>query len=161
MCLLKWFCFESFSASSIYAVIIRAPYEHLPAQIPHPSHFAHHTHSSGMIHGRLYCINIDNAVYQGFMDGVRCTPVTDTMSFGGKRCEFDWGRPLTDAEMKVLAKKKEEAGDRFVKDFTFHTRHIRETVSRTLISLLGDEGKKAVENAVNEYIEIFGKEFLC
>ena len=112
-------------------------------------------------YGRLYCINIDNAVYQGFMDGVRCTPVTDTMSFGGKRWEFDWGRPLTDAEMQVLAKKKEEAGDRFVKDFTFHTRHIRETVSRTLISLLGDEGRKAVENAVNEYIEIFGKEFLC
>lgn len=69
-----------FSASSIYAVIIRAPYEHLPAQIPHPAHFsgekihgtgvplpvqvicirlrghleahsAHPTHSSGMIHG--------------------------------------------------------------------------------------------------------------
>lgn len=69
-------------------------------------HILHITHSSGMIHGRLYCINIDNAVYQGFMYGVRCTPVTDAMSFGGKRCEFDWGRPLPDAEMQVLAEKK-------------------------------------------------------
>ena len=43
----------------------------------------------------------------------------------------------------------------------YENKQYRETVSRTLISLLGDEGRKAVENAVNEYIEIFGKEFLC
>lgn len=42
-------------------------------------------------YGKYYCVNIDNAVYQGFNPDFTCTQLSDPMSFGGKRCEFDWG----------------------------------------------------------------------
>ena len=41
-------------------------------------------------YGREYCVNVDKAVYEGFCEDFVCTPNVPTMSWGGKRCEFDW-----------------------------------------------------------------------
>ena len=58
--------------------------------------------------GKLYCVNVDNAVYQGFRSDFVCTPTTTSMSWGGERCEFDWGYPLSPEEVSALAEKKKE-----------------------------------------------------
>lgn len=47
-----------------------------------------------------------------------------------------------------------------MKDFNFHTAHLKHTLSKTLIEALGENGKKAVTLALEEYAETFGEEYL-
>ena len=111
-------------------------------------------------YGKYYCVNVDNAVYQGFRSDFVCTPTATSLSWGGERCEFDWGHPLSPDEVRALAEKKKELGGSCMKDFNFHTAHLKHTLSKTLIEALGDNGKKAVELALEEYAETFGEEYL-
>ena len=63
-------------------------------------------------YGKYYCVNVDNAVYQGFNANFLCTPTTTALSWGGERCEFDWGNPLSAEEAAALPEKKKELGMR-------------------------------------------------
>ena len=111
-------------------------------------------------YGKLYCVNVDNAVYQGFRSDFVCTPTATSMSWGGKRCEFDWGYPLSPEENEQLALKKKELGTSCMKDFNYHTAHIKYTISKTLTEQLGEDGEKAIELALKDYTDLFGQEYL-
>ena len=111
-------------------------------------------------YGKYYCVNVDNAVYQGYRPDFVCTPTTTSLSWGGERCEFDWGHPLTEEENTQLAQKKKELGASCMKDFNFHTAHLKHTISRTLIDALGKEGEKAVKLALADFAKTFGQEYL-
>ena len=37
-------------------------------------------------YGKYYCVNVDNAVYQGFRPDFVCTPTTTSLSWVGTRC---------------------------------------------------------------------------
>lgn len=111
-------------------------------------------------YGKYYCVNIDNAWFQGFNPEFLCTPTTPAMSWGGERCEFDWGAPLSEEEIQQLAQKKQQLGDSCVRDFSFHTAHILHTVSQVLIEELGEEGQAAVAAAKSEFDSLFGPECL-
>lgn len=110
-------------------------------------------------YGKYYCVNVDNAVYQGFNPDFLCTPTTTAMSWDGERCEFDWGNPLTKEEAAALPLKKKELGTSCMRDFNFHTAHLLYTVGNTLKEDLGEAGDLAVANAVAEYIDKFGQEY--
>lgn len=111
-------------------------------------------------YGKYYCVNVDNAVYQGFRPDFVCTPTATSLSWGGSRCEFDWGHPLSSEEVTALAEKKKDLGDSCMKDFNFHTAHLKYTLSKILVETLGDNGKKAVDLALKDYTEAFGEEYL-
>lgn len=111
-------------------------------------------------YGKYYCVNVDNAVYQGFRSDFVCTPTTTSLSWGGERCEFDWGHPLSPSEVTELAEKKKALGTSCMKDFNFHTAHLKHTVSKVLIEQLGEKGQKAVDLALADYKETFGEEYL-
>lgn len=82
------------------------------------------------------------------------------MSWGGDHCEFDWGHPLSQEEVKELAEKKAELGTSCMKDFNFHTAHLKYTVSQALILNLGEKGEEAVKLALADYVDTFGQEYL-
>jgi hypothetical protein len=63
-------------------------------------------------------------------------------------------------ENEALAAKKRELGTSCMKDFTFHTAHIKAAISRTLIQDLGEDGQKAVDMALAEFAGMFGREYL-
>ena len=111
-------------------------------------------------YGKYYCVNVDNAVYQGFRPDFVCTPTATSLSWGGSRCEFDWGHPLSPEEVTTLAEKKKTLGSSCMKDFNFHTAHLKYTLSKVLIETLGDDGKKAVDLALKDYVGTFGEEYL-
>ncbi len=111
-------------------------------------------------YGKYYCVNVDNAVYQGFRSDLVCTPAATSLSWGGTRCEFDWGYPLSEEEAAALSARKKELGTSCMKDFTFHTAHLKHTVGNTLIEQLGGEGKRAVSLALKDYSDTFGQEYL-
>ncbi|MDR1801142.1 MAG: L-2-amino-thiazoline-4-carboxylic acid hydrolase [Lachnospiraceae bacterium] len=110
--------------------------------------------------GKLYCVNIDNAWYQGFNPDFLCTPIATALSFGGERCEFDWGAPVTDEDISYMDEKKKEIGTSCMKDFNYHTAHILSTISKMLVERLGADGEKAVTAAKDEYVSLFGQEYL-
>lgn len=110
-------------------------------------------------YGKYYCVNVDNAVYQGFNPDFVCTPTTTSLSFGGERCEFDWGLPLTDEEAQALPEKKKELGTSCMKDFNFHTAHLLYTISKCLMEELGLVANDIISQAINEYIDKFGQEY--
>ncbi len=112
-----------------------------------------------MEYGKYYCAVIDDAVYRGFRPDFKCEPLA-TMSWGGERCEFDWGESLTPEEVEELDTKKRKFGSRFMKDFNFHTAHLWQTMSRELKEQLGAAGEKAVAAGRADYVKIFGSEYM-
>ncbi|MEZ3435558.1 MAG: L-2-amino-thiazoline-4-carboxylic acid hydrolase [Lachnospiraceae bacterium] len=111
-------------------------------------------------YGKLYCVNVDHAVYQGFRSDFVCTPIATALSWGGARCEFDWGHPISAEEAQELVRKKKELGTSCMKDFNFHTAHLKHTISKTLTEELGEEGKRAAKLALDDYVRLFGQEYL-
>lgn len=97
-----------------------------------------------MEYGREYCVNVDKAVYEGFCEDFVCTPNVPTMSWGGKRCEFDWGQPLTEEDLAKMNRKKQELGTSAMRDFDYHTAHIYYTIT--------DEIQKAFPESADEII---------
>lgn len=111
-------------------------------------------------YGKYYCVNVDNAVYQGFRPDFVCTPTATSLSWGGDRCEFDWGYPLSCEDVKALAQKKKELGASCMKDFNFHTAHLKYTLSKVLTETLGEKGTQIVDLALKDYCDTFGSEYL-
>ena len=109
-------------------------------------------------YGREYCVNVDAAVYEGFGAGAVCTPVSTSMSWGGERCDFDWGKPLSAEELKHVADKKAELGTSAMRDFNFHTAHIYCSIAYELCKHFPDDSKAMIDRAVADYIELFGQE---
>ncbi len=111
-------------------------------------------------YGKYYCVNVDNAVYQGFRPDFVCTPTSTSLSWGGDQCEFDWGYPLTDEEAAALTEKKKQLGTSCMKDFNFHTAHLKYTLSKVLRNDLGEKGNEIISLALKDYTETFGQEYL-
>ena len=111
-------------------------------------------------YGKLYCVNVDNAVYQGYQDKYACTPITEAMSWGGECCKFDWGCALSEEENARLKELKAEIGTTYMKDFDFHTAHMMRTISKVLVEDLGAEGEAAVEAGLAAFEELYGAEYL-
>ena len=62
--------------------------------------------------------------------------------------------------MTELAELKAKIGSTYMKDFNFHTAHLKYTVGKTLVEMLGSDGEKAVEMAITDYVNTFGQEYL-
>lgn len=109
-------------------------------------------------YGREYCLQVDKAVYEGFCPDYVCTPNYPTMSWGGKRCEFDWGQPLTEEDQRKLAEKKQELGTSAMEDFNYHTAHMFYSMSDTIRKSFPESAEEIIRKAVEDYIGIFGQE---
>lgn len=108
-------------------------------------------------YGREYCVNVDAAVYEGFGCGAVCTPLTTSMSWGGDRCDFDWGKPLSEEEVQMIADKKAELGTSAMRDFDFHTAHIFCAITNAICKAFPDDSKEIIDKAVADYIDLFGQ----
>ena len=109
-------------------------------------------------YGREYCVNVDAAVYEGYGCGAVCTPLTTSMSWGGERCDFDWGKPLSEEEVRMVADKKAELGTSAMRDFNYHTAHIWYSVSDELRRHFPEDAEAMIARAVSDYIDLFGQE---
>lgn len=109
-------------------------------------------------YGREYCVHVDEAVYDGFGCGAKCTPLTTSMSWGGDRCDFDWGKPLREEELKLVTEKKAELGTSAMRDFNFHTAHIYFTVSDAIRRNFPEDSAEIIDRAVRDYTDLYGQE---
>ena len=102
--------------------------------------------------------DVDAAVYEGFGCGAVCTPISTSMSWGGDRCDFDWGKPLSTEEVKMVSDKKAELGTSAMRDFNFHTAHIYFSVADELRKHFPEDSEAMIDRAVADYIGLFGQE---
>ena len=69
---------------------------------------------------------------------------------------------MSEEDQERLARKKAELGDSCIKDFNYHTGHVLYSIGDELRHLLGKEmGDKVVNQAVEEFTEIFGAEYVA
>lgn len=109
-------------------------------------------------YGREYCVHVDEAVYDGFGCGAVCTPLTTPMSWGGERCDFDWGKPLSEEDLERIAAKKAELGTGAMRDFAYHTAHIYSTITDTICKNFPEDSNAIITKAIDDYIALFGQE---
>ncbi len=109
-------------------------------------------------YGREYCVNVDKAVYEGFCPDFVCTPNYPTMSWGGAKCEFDWGQPMTAEDLAKMNAKKQALGTSAMRDFDYHTAHMYYTITRTLEAECPEVAEEIIQEATREYIQLFGQE---
>ncbi len=97
-------------------------------------------------YGRLYCLDIDNALVRGFNPDLRLE-VNRTQTNDGGYCEFVYrdvgnGIPKRGALMP----------------WEYHTGHLYKTVRDVLLKQLGRLGREALSAALGEFSERYGRE---
>ncbi len=110
-------------------------------------------------YGKYYCLNIDAAVFNGFNENFHMK-ATSNLSFGADHCEFHWKNPMHEKDMIKLTQKRAELGTSCTRDFNFHTAHLLYSMSETLKDKLGSDGILIINQVSDEYITLFGKEYL-
>ena len=112
-------------------------------------------------YGKYYCVTVDDAIARGFWPDLRCDTHSN-LSWGASQCEFHWGVPMSEEDLKRLSDKKAELGDTCVRDFNYHVGHVLCSIGDELRQRLGKEaGDRIVDSAVKEFTEIFGEEYVA
>ncbi len=108
-------------------------------------------------YGKLYCQYIDRSIVEGFCPENRLL-LTQTLADGGSCCEFYWiGAQLkTEEEQADFVRRKQELGDRAVRDFLYHTGHLCSAMRRAYRDKLGEQrAEPVIQGALEEFRQIF------
>jgi len=111
-------------------------------------------------YGRLYCQEIDKALVKGFNPQLTIE-VSHTMTNLGDTCEFIYcdassGNKISHTTILELQGKSQEKN---TMDWEYHCGHLYKIFSEIILDELGDVGQKALQAALNDFIEYFGKEY--
>jgi len=109
-------------------------------------------------YGRLYCLEIDKALVQGFNPGLRLD-VNATQPDGADCCEFVYhGATFSLPSYLLLAYKKAiYPGKSAVMPWEYHLGHLFATLEKVLLAELSEPGNKAVQAGLAEFTRWFGE----
>jgi hypothetical protein len=112
-----------------------------------------------MPYGRLYCMEVDEALVRGFNPDLRLD-VNGTLSGGDDCCEFVfYGAKLNLLNtLGVAYKKAVKPGKTAVMPWEYHIGHLYKTVSEVATEELGDLGHEAAEEAMAAFAAAYGKD---
>lgn len=103
-------------------------------------------------YGRLYCLEIDEAVVRGFNPALMIE-VRGTKTNGAEQCDF----VFHDANLTLLNtlsigyKKTVRPGKKAVMPWEYHTAHLFAALEKTVAEELGESGRKAVEEGLADF----------
>ncbi len=109
--------------------------------------------------GRLYCLEIDEALVRGFNPALQLE-VKETLSGGGARCEFVYH----DADPTILNyillgyRRAVSPGTKAVMPWDFHVGHLFITLEKVAVEELGQVGQDAVEAGLAEFTQRYGEQ---
>ena len=109
-------------------------------------------------YGNMYCRYVDKQFVKGFNPELELD-IPALQSLGDPCCAFNWGYERTAEIEAELAQQREQVGEKYVRDFLYHTAHLYCAMSRTLVEELGDEGKDIVNRAAAQFCAMFGEEY--
>jgi hypothetical protein len=102
---------------------------------------------SGLVeYGRLYCLEIDQALVRGFNTSL-VLEVHRTLSNDDEPCEFVY----RDVGTAIV-------GNGRIMPWEYHAGHLYSTMAQVIVEELGQPGKEAVAAALEEFAEHYGEE---
>lgn len=110
-------------------------------------------------YGRLYCLEIDEAVVRGFNPALQID-VVETQSNGADQCEFVFqDANLTLKNYLAIAYKKAvRPGKKAMMPWEYHLGHLYKTLQRVIIEEFGDAGQAAIEAGMTEFAALCGEQ---
>ena len=99
--------------------------------------------------GRLYCLEIDEALVRGFNASLRLD-VNCTQSNGADWCEFVFHDLGDDDQIGA-------ASGRRVMHWAYHTGHLFATIGAVLLDRLGEAGQLSLDEALAVFAEVYGQ----
>ncbi len=108
--------------------------------------------------GKMYCRYVDRYLCRGWSEDYEVT-ITTLLSEGDDRCTFDWGFAMTPELEAELAEKSAAAGERYVRDFDYHTGHLLHAMASEFTEQLGPETGAAIRDAaLADFTAKFGRD---
>lgn len=110
-----------------------------------------------MEYGRLYCLEIDQALMRGYNPDLHID-VVKTLTNDRQPCDFIFhGTPLNLSNtLRLKLGKKVNPGKRVVLPWEYHTGHLYKAMTEVLISELGRTGREAAEAGLAEFAAAYG-----
>ena len=99
-----------------------------------------------MVVGRLYCLEIDEALVRGFNAALRLD-VARTRPNDGESCEF----VFREVEKRVPRRGR-------VMPWAYHVGHLYKTVGQAILEAIGPAGREAVHEALETFAQRYGEE---
>jgi hypothetical protein len=111
-------------------------------------------------YSKLYCSNIDVSLAYGFNPENKFSLDT-SISFGDSLCTFNWVDFYfkSEEDLNKMFEKRKDVLERVVKDFLYQCGHVLNAYKRVAFYNLGVvAASEIIDNAMNEYKDIFGEE---
>jgi len=110
-------------------------------------------------YGRLYCLEIDQALVRGFNPALRLD-VLSTLSNDGRPCEFIfYDANLTPENVDHLDRKKTANQQKgAVLSWEYHAGHLYAAVKSMLAAELGEDGDPILQEGLTEFARRYGDE---
>jgi hypothetical protein len=108
--------------------------------------------------GRLYCLEVDEAVLRGFNPQLRLY-LNWCLAYGDRQCEFVFrDANLTLPKLLSLAYKKAiKPGKAALLPWEVHIGHLYSTVGSLVVAELGERGQAAVRAGLGEFASHYGQ----
>jgi hypothetical protein len=100
-------------------------------------------------HGRLYCLEIDQALVEGFNPNLELE-VRGTRPNGAAQCDFLFHEALVDEPVDAPAAR--------VMSWAYHLGHLYWSVREVVVEALGEAGERALERALSDFAARYGEE---
>ena len=110
-------------------------------------------------YGKTYCLYVDKNLVKGFQPELELD-IPALQSLGDPCCTFNWGYEKNDSIAQWQQQKQAEIGEKYVRDFNFHTAHLYGTMCRIFQEELKEQGVEICSRAAEEFASIFGPDYL-
>jgi hypothetical protein len=108
-------------------------------------------------YGRLYCLEVDNALIQGFNPDLTLE-LNATLPNDQRDCDFIYREAnLNPENFKRMEQRRQEVHDMAVMPWDYHLGHLYKTIREEVIDELGEIGEEAIHAAMSEFAREFGE----
>jgi hypothetical protein len=108
-------------------------------------------------YGRLYCLEIDEALIEGFNPRLKLS-VNATSPNDLCDCDFVFhDAHLTPEKLELMEQKSRALGFRAVMPWDYHLGHLYKTVGEVVVEELGAVGQEALGAALDEFARRYGE----
>jgi hypothetical protein len=109
-------------------------------------------------YGRLYCLDIDEAVLRGFNTNLKMN-IEGTLSNGAEKCKLVYREANLTLFSYLLVgyKRAIRPGKKVVMPWEYHVGHLFKTFEISILEDLGELGRKAFESALREFSKRYGE----
>lgn len=111
-------------------------------------------------YGKYYCLDIDKSLTQGFSGDRYEVQIGGWLSWGDDYCDMRWGFPMDEKAEKYIAEKRASLGDGAIRDYDFHTGDMFSVMASQLAERLGEDGKKAAIQALEQFSALFTPDYI-